>query len=102
MDTKFSFLTLLGLSTIIPGMVSCKKQSSERPNIIYIMSDDHSFQTISAYGGPLAKLAPTPNIDRIAAEGVRFDRCFVTNSISGPCRATDTYRKIQSSEWIRR
>ena len=52
------------------------------------MSDDHSFQTISAYGGPLAKLAPTPNIDRIAAEGVRFDRCFVTNSISGPCRAT--------------
>ena len=88
MDTKSSFLTLLGLSTIIPGMVSCKNQSSERPNIVYIMSDDHSFQTISAYGGPLAKLAATPNIDRIAEEGVRFDRCFVTNSISGPCRAT--------------
>ena len=51
------------------------------------MSDDHAFQAISAYGGPLQKLAPTPNIDRIAAEGMRFNRCLVTNSISGPCRA---------------
>ncbi|NMC37588.1 MAG: sulfatase [Bacteroidales bacterium] len=59
----------------------------QRPNIIYIMSDDHAFQAISAYGGILKDYAPTPNIDRIAREGMRFDRCLVTNSISGPCRA---------------
>lgn len=57
------------------------------PNIIYIMSDDHAFQAISAYESILKDLAPTPNIDRIARDGMRFDRCLVTNSISGPCRA---------------
>jgi arylsulfatase A-like enzyme len=51
------------------------------------MSDDHAYQAISAYGGALKELAPTPNIDRIARDGMRFDRCLVTNSISGPCRA---------------
>jgi arylsulfatase A-like enzyme len=51
------------------------------------MSDDHAYQAISAYGGPLRDYAPTPNIDRIAANGMRFNRCLVTNSISGPCRA---------------
>jgi len=59
-----------------------------QPNIVFIMSDDHAFQAISAYGGPLADLALTPNIDRIAQGGMRFDRCMVTNSICGPCRAT--------------
>jgi arylsulfatase A-like enzyme len=51
------------------------------------MSDDHAYQAVSAYGGILKELAATPNIDRIAREGIRFDRCLVTNSISGPCRA---------------
>jgi len=51
------------------------------------MSDDHAYQAVSAYGGALKDLAPTPNIDRIAMSGMRFDRCLVTNSISGPCRA---------------
>lgn len=51
------------------------------------MSDDHAYQAISAYGGRLKEYAPTPNIDRIAATGMRFNRCLVTNSISGPCRA---------------
>ncbi len=51
------------------------------------MSDDHAYQAISAYGGALKDLAPTPNIDIIAANGMRFNRCLVTNSISGPCRA---------------
>jgi arylsulfatase A-like enzyme len=59
----------------------------QRPNIVFIMSDDHAYQAISAYGGPLKSLAPTPNIDRIAKEGMLFNRCLVTNSISGPCRA---------------
>lgn len=61
--------------------------AAEKPNIIWIFSDDHSFQTIGAYGGPLQKLNMTPNIDRIAKEGMRFDRCYVTNSICAPSRA---------------
>jgi arylsulfatase A-like enzyme len=55
-----------------------------RPNILFIMSDDHAYQAISAYGSNRNK---TPNIDRLAKEGMRFDRCFVTNSICGPSRA---------------
>ena len=56
------------------------------PNIVFIFSDDHAYQAISAYGDP-KKLNETPNIDRIGKEGMRFDRCLVTNSICGPCRA---------------
>ncbi|MDR1861305.1 MAG: sulfatase-like hydrolase/transferase, partial [Bacteroidales bacterium] len=51
------------------------------------MTDDHSFQTISAYGHALSKLAPTPNIDRLAREGVLFTHAFVENSLSTPSRA---------------
>ena len=58
----------------------------KRPNIVFIFSDDHAYQAISAYGDP-RKLVETPNIDRIGREGVRFDRCLVTNSICGPSRA---------------
>lgn len=58
-----------------------------RPNIIYIMSDDHALQAISAYGSYLAEILPTPNIDRLAHEGIRMDNCCVTNSISAPSRA---------------
>lgn len=58
-----------------------------QPNIIYIMSDDHARQAISAYGSVVSKLAPTPNIDRIAREGVRFENAFVENSLSTPSRA---------------
>ena len=61
--------------------------AAAKPNIIWIFSDDHSYQTIGAYGGPLQKLNITPNIDRLANEGMRFDRCYVTNSICGPSRA---------------
>ena len=55
-----------------------------RPNIVFIFSDDHAYQAISAYGH---KLNQTPNIDRIANGGMRFNRCLVTNSICGPSRA---------------
>lgn len=58
-----------------------------RPNIIYIMSDDHATQAISAYGHPISQVAPTPNIDRLAAGGMLFDRAYCGNSISGPSRA---------------
>lgn len=57
---------------------------AQRPNIVLIVSDDHSYQTISVYG---SKFMQTPNIDRIAKEGVRFDKAYVTNSICGPSRA---------------
>lgn len=56
----------------------------DKPNILFIMSDDHAFQAVSAYG---SKVNKTPNIDRIAREGVRLDRCMVTNSICTPSRA---------------
>ncbi len=57
------------------------------PNILFIFSDDLAFQAISAYGEK-RQLLQTPNMDRIAKEGIRFDRCLVTNSICGPSRAT--------------
>ena len=52
-----------------------------RPNIIFIMSDDHAYQAIGTYGSVLNK---TPNIDRIASGGMRFDRAYVSNSICSP------------------
>ncbi len=59
-----------------------------RPNIIFIMSDDHAQTAISAYGTEIGKLAPTPNIDRIARNGALFENSYVTNSLCGPSRAT--------------
>lgn len=56
-----------------------------RPNIIFIMADDHAAKSISAYG---AGINSTPNIDRLGSEGMRFDHCYVTNSICTPSRAT--------------
>ncbi|MER3316652.1 MAG: sulfatase [Allomuricauda sp.] len=83
-------LTLLGLLLL----VSCKQQVKPKeevaqgpPNIIFIMSDDHAYQAISAYKHALGKLAPTPNIDRIAKNGAIFQNNFCTNSICGPSRA---------------
>jgi len=60
----------------------------KRPNILFIMADDHTTQAISCYDGFLAALADTRNIDRIAREGVRLDNCFCANSICSPSRAT--------------
>jgi arylsulfatase A-like enzyme len=59
--------------------------AAERPNIVFIFSDDHAVRAVSAYGDSLVE---TPNIDRIAAGGVRFDRAYVGNAICGPSRAT--------------
>jgi arylsulfatase A-like enzyme len=61
-------------------------EGQQRPNILYIMSDDHASAAVSAYGGILAQVAPTPNIDRIAKGGMRLENCFVTNSICTPSR----------------
>jgi N-acetylglucosamine-6-sulfatase len=62
-------------------------QAAERPNILFIFSDDHALQAISAYGGRYNEVAPTPNIDRLAKQGALFERSYCANSICGPSRA---------------
>lgn len=64
-----------------------KQEPTERPNVIFILSDDHTSQSIGAYGSIYKEICPTPNIDRIANEGALFTNAFCTNSISGPSRA---------------
>ena len=66
-------------------LLAINTYSQQRPNIIYIMSDDHDADAISAYNDKLIK---TPNIDRLAKEGMRFTKAFVGNSICSPARAT--------------
>ncbi len=56
-----------------------------RPNILFVMTDDHAAGMLSCYGSPILR---TPNMDRLAAGGVRFANCFVTNSLCAPSRAT--------------
>ncbi len=60
----------------------------KKPNILYIMSDDHAANSISCYNSILAQVFRTPNLDRIANEGVRMDRYYATNAICAPARAT--------------
>ena len=62
--------------------------TTDRPNIVFIMSDDHAVSAVSAYDDWLAEIAPTPNIDRIADNGMLMTRTFNTNSICGPSRAS--------------
>ncbi len=83
--TVISTITLLAITAIL--VHSCQvsnKEKKEPPNILYIMADDHAYQAVSCYGHHLNE---TPNIDRIAREGVMFNQSFVTNSICAPCRA---------------
>lgn len=71
-----------------------RKKMPQRPNIIFIMSDDHASQAMSCYG---SRINRTPNLDRIADGGIRFDHCYVTNSICTPSRAailTGTHNHI--------
>ena len=68
----------------------------QRPNILFIMSDDHASHAMSCYD---SKINQTPNLDRIAHGGMRFDNCFCTNSICTPSRATiltGTYNHINN------
>lgn len=63
-------------------------RDGRRPNILFILSDDHTSQTWGIYGGVLAGYAMNDNIERLASEGVVLDNCFCTNSISAPSRAS--------------
>ena len=77
--------TILLAVTLWSTLSVAFSSASDRPNILLVFTDDHAYQAISAYG---SRINQTPNIDRLAIEGMRFDNCYVTNSICGPCRAT--------------
>lgn len=81
---KIGFISLMALALCACGKIS-EEGVNERPNILFIMSDDHAYQAISAYSDHLIQ---TPNIDRIAQEGMLFTNACVTNSICAPSRAT--------------
>ena len=78
-------LLFLTTSSILFSCKTEEKELATRPNILFIMSDDHAYQAISAYSDILIQ---TPNIDRIGKEGMRFTNASVTNSICAPSRAT--------------
>ncbi len=76
-----------GVFSLLSGcgdMIQTSGNPKKRPNIVFIMTDDHASHAISCYG---SKINKTPNLDRIAQEGVRLDNCFCTNSICAPSRA---------------
>jgi N-acetylglucosamine-6-sulfatase len=76
-----AWLLVLATKSLIAGGVQ------ERPNILFIMSDDHTSQAIGAYERRLAKLNPTPTLDKLAREGLVFENAFCSNSICTPSRA---------------
>ena len=80
--TVVCLLTVYGFNSALHAT-----EDDQRPNILFIFSDDHAVSSISAYGGLHAKSAPTPNIDRIASAGALFQNSFCANSICGPSRA---------------
>jgi arylsulfatase A-like enzyme len=75
------------LAAVLLTLLFHNARAAQRPNILFIFSDDHTRQAISAYNNKL-KLVQTPNLDRLAKEGVLFERCLVPNPICGPSRAT--------------
>jgi N-acetylglucosamine-6-sulfatase len=72
----------------LPQTLLAARSAKGRPNILFIMADDHAANAIGCYGSRLYRVAKTTNIDRIAAEGMRLNNCFCTNSICVPSRAT--------------
>ncbi|MGY8650071.1 MAG: sulfatase-like hydrolase/transferase, partial [Verrucomicrobiia bacterium] len=75
---KRIFFFLLGL-LLLPSL-----SAAQRPNILFVFTDDHAAHAISAYG---SKINTTPHMDRLAKEGMLFEKCYVSNSICGPSRA---------------
>ena len=75
--SRFIFLVALAGTTPLSA-------ADKRPNVLFIMADDHAAHAIGAYG---SKINKTPNLDRLARDGVRFSQCLVTNSICTPSRA---------------
>ncbi len=82
--TFVAFIIFVFLSGCNPSKQNTEDKTKARPNIIFIMSDDHASTAISAYGNSINN---TPNIDRLADEGIRFNQSFCTNAICAPARA---------------
>jgi arylsulfatase A-like enzyme len=78
---------LLRLIALIIVLVSPAQAKDQRPNILFVFSDDHAPHAIGAYNGWLKSVNPTPNIDRLARGGMLFEKSFCSNSICGPSRA---------------
>jgi len=101
MIKKYSFF-LSGAFVLLMLFASCSKQQQQqaqkRPNIIYIMSDDHASKAISAYD---PSLIHTPNIDRLAEDGIRFTNANVTNSLCAPSRAVMLTGKYSNLNGLR-
>lgn len=84
MSSRLRVLSALIVCLLPTALFAASPDSENRPNILFIMTDDHAAHAMSCYGSVINK---TPNMDRIANEGMRFDNCFVTNSICAPARA---------------
>jgi len=99
---KAGFAAAAGLTylpTLLPAASATKNNAPKKPNIIFIMADDHAANAIGCYATLLKDYAKTPNIDRIAREGAKLNNCFCTNSICTPSRAvilTGQYSHINS------
>lgn len=85
MNHIYKFMCLAGYCV---GLSSCVPKEEVKPNILFILSDDHAVNSIGCYGKRLSEYANTPNIDKLASEGMLFSQAFCTNSISSPSRAT--------------
>lgn len=83
---KFSALTTVACTGLLSGQTFAN-QANTQPNIVFIMSDDHAANAVSSYQGRLSKVFKTPNIDRLATGGVRFNGMYANNSICTPSRA---------------
>lgn len=96
-------INLMAAATVFAFLLSCSafKGKDSSPNILFILTDDHAYQAVSAYGHPISELAPTPEIDRLAEEGMTFHNMFVANSICGPSRATILTGKLSHRNGFR-
>ncbi len=88
----------VGLPSLLSSSAAGRASRGKRPNIIFIMTHDHASHALSCYG---SKINKTPNLDRIAKQGMRFDNSFCTNSICAPCRAVILTGKYSHLNGIR-
>lgn len=93
---------LFALLLFAPSLTAAPASPAERPNIVFIFSDDHSPNAIGAYNRWLKSVNPTPAIDRLAAQGRLFERSYCTNSICGPVRAVIETGKHSHKNGFRR
>ena len=87
MSRAFASFVLTGLLIAfgVEALGPSSASAAQPPNILFLFTDDHAAHSMSCYG---SKINRTPHLDRIAAGGMRFNRCYVSNSLCGPSRAT--------------